>query len=103
MTARSRSPCPLGELRGWFGVGLLDGSARCRLDWLVNAERKLHTLDGARLSILTGLTVSFFFNRSLSDYVGGVVSFKVGGLELFDAPREEKRKWVGSRVLRRGA
>ena len=89
MTARSRSPRPLGELRGWFGVGLLDRSARRRLDWLVDAERKLHTLDGAGLSVLTGLIDSFFYYRSLSDYVGGVVLFKVWCMELFDAPREE--------------
>jgi len=92
VTVRSRSPCPLGEFGGWFCVRLFDGSARRRLDWLVDAERKLHTLDGARLSVLTGLSVSFFFDSSLSDHVGGVVSFKVGCLELFDAPGERKRK-----------
>ena len=97
MTARSRSPCPLGKFRRRFGVGLLDGRARCRLRWLVDAERELHPLDGARLSVLAGLPVSFFFNSSLSDHVGGVVAFKVGCLELFDAPK--KKGGVGSRVI----
>ena len=58
--------------------------------WSTLTERGLHPLDGARLSVLAGLPVSFFFNSSLSDHVGGVVSFKVGRLELFDAPRQKK-------------
>ena len=50
------------------------------LDWLVDTERKLQTLDGARLSTLTGLLVPFFFDSLLSDHVSGVVLCQVGKL-----------------------
>ena len=44
---------------------------------------------------MTGLSVPFFFDSSLSDHVSGVIPLKVGRLELFDAPGEEKRNGKG--------
>ena len=65
------------------------------LDWLVDAEHKLQTLDGARLSALTGLLVPFFFDSLLSDHVSGVVLLEVRCLKLLDAPGEEERNGKG--------
>ena len=82
----------LGFLTGVLGTVWTGWST---LDWLVDAEHKLQMLDGARLSILTGLSVLFFFNSSLSDHVSGVVPLEVGCLELLDAPGEEERNGKG--------
>ena len=63
-------------------------------------------LDGARMSVLTGLSDSLFFDRSLflTVLVEWLCFFKSGQVgELFGVSGAEKRKRVGPRVMRQGA
>jgi len=83
-TRRGR-PSALVEFCRGSEVGLFDWLANrgCRL---VDAERKLHTFDGAGEGIMASFAVALFLDGTFADHVGRMVAFEVGSLELFDAP-----------------
>ena len=76
----------LVKLGGGLQVWFLDWTRHGGGGWLVDAERKLHALDGARSTVKASLAVALLFSSTLSDHISGMVPFESRSLELNNAP-----------------
>lgn len=75
------------EFCGRLEVGLLCGRRRSSgSSGLVHTERKLHTMNGTRNTILARLTLAFFFSCTLLDQCRRLVSSEAWCLQFLDTP-----------------
>lgn len=74
------------ELGGGLQVRLLDRTGHSSGSGLVDAERELHALDGARSTVDAGLAAPFLLSSAQLNHIGGMVPFESGSFEFNNAP-----------------
>lgn len=83
-----------GGLQVWF----LDWTRHGGRGGLVDAEGKLHALDGARSIVEASLAVALLFGGTLTDHISVMVPFESRGLELSNAPAKAASKQAGRKT-----